>query len=155
MNTYFKKQVLRSPVILNGERIQWETVGGDNGVKMVDDVANKAIFDILEGLANRRRLGVTRISAEIYEDLKKNLQPSRASASPSSVGPPIRVFNQESVLPKASSVGDAKVVGAAKIVDTTPKFVAQAGDKRPTAFQPRTKKASEIAAAQNEPTKAK
>lgn len=143
---YFKKESLRNRIIHNGQPVQFEPVGNDIGVKVVDDTTDKATFDLLEGLANRRRMGVTRISAEIADSLKKNLQPSRASASPSSVGPPIRVFNQEAVLPKASSVGDAKVVGAAKVVDTTPKFIPQTGDKRPTAFQPRTKKASEIAA---------
>lgn len=157
---YFKKELLRNR-LHNSKRelILWESVGGDCGVKVVDPATDKDTFDFLEDLAAKRRMGVTRISKEIYEGLKKNPLPTRTSPLPS-VGQPIRVFDRESVLPKAKvSAGVQPAVNVAEseqpkapapIPAPTPSLSAK---NPPRAFQKRTAKASEVQSKTNpEPT---
>lgn len=169
MNTYFRKELLRNRVLdANKQPVQWEPIGNDAGVKVVDDVADKATFDLLEGLASKRRMGVTRISSAIMESLKKNPQPSRASLSASSVGQQIRVFNKEAVLPKhaqepvgappVGNVGETQSqrqltyeeVQALKLQQaqaSTPSLPPVPLTAKQRMFQPRTKKQSETKAA--------
>lgn len=106
-NAYFKKEILRNFIRIGSTIVQFESVGGETGVKVVE--TSDPVFAVLEGYADKRRMGVTRISAEIFESLKKNPIPERTSQPPS-VGQPIRAFNRESVLPKAKSLVVAQPV---------------------------------------------
>lgn len=86
---YFKKENARNPVFgANKQAIRFEQIGGDTGVIALDelkpeDAPNLAVLD---GLADKRVGGVVRISAEIYDSLKKNAastpSPQRSSSSP-------------------------------------------------------------------------
>lgn len=70
---YFKKESLRNPVFgLDKKAVQFEAVPGDTGVIALDESKDGDLIRVLTEHADGRRGGVVRISAEIYDNLKKN-----------------------------------------------------------------------------------
>lgn len=148
---YFKKESLRNRILhpVTKQPIQWENTGADTGVKVVDQDNDKETFKALEDIANKRRMGVTRISAETYDSLKKNPLQPRVSAQ-QSVGQPLRIFSHDETLIKPNhSAGGANraAADANKIVDNTPPAPPSGTPEtgRPRVFQPRKAKATAVA----------
>lgn len=96
---YFKKENLRSEVRdANNKLITFQPVFGSAGVTALDETTDATTIAALNGYADKRIGGVIRISAEIYESLKKNegstpsrrqsphLNQMRVSPSPESFG---------------------------------------------------------------------
>lgn len=73
MDKYFKKELARNKVRTpSGDVVQFEVLPGDTGVIKLDDSKDKEVLALLDSMADKRVGGVVRISAEIYESLKKN-----------------------------------------------------------------------------------
>src|SRR5580698_4544059 len=89
---YFKKENLRNPVYGPDKKaVQFEPVAGETGVIVLDEAKSADLIKLLQEHADKRRLGVVRVSAEIYDTLKKNAV-SHPSRKPS-------VLNQMRVAP--------------------------------------------------------
>lgn len=72
MARWFKKELLNHPISHNGGIVRFEPVGGNVGVLQLDEQRDAALIAELDGHADRRRLGIVRINADIAEALKKN-----------------------------------------------------------------------------------
>lgn len=69
---YFLKEIVQTPVIgPDGKPVEWERLAQSYGVIAVEDDTPTATW--LEECAQKRILGVRKISAEEYEDYKKKL----------------------------------------------------------------------------------
>lgn len=114
MPRYFRKSVLGTPFKISGTPIKWEPVAKDTGVRAFDDAHDAALISALDAAADRRTGGITRISAEIYESLKKN-RPLTTSPNPLGVLGEVRINNRDQSLvsPKVRSGPVAAVVVAA------------------------------------------
>lgn len=83
MSLYFKKENLRNPVFGPDKKaVQFQPIAGDAGVIMLDETKDAAVIAVLNGCADKRQLGVVRISGEIFDALKKN-EASAPSRQPS------------------------------------------------------------------------
>lgn len=122
MPKYFRKFVLATALKLKGKPILWEQVSQDTGVRAFnDDVeSDKEVIAFLEDQAHKRRGGVTVISGEIYESLKKN-RSSALSRSQPTVFEKLRVADREATLvrpkenPSVSSAAPAAAISAPEI----------------------------------------
>jgi len=104
---YFKKELARNKVrTSSGDVIQFEILPGDTGVIKLDDAADAALIAELGAMADKRISGVVRISAEIYESLKKN-EFSNPSPRSSSI---LRQLNQVRVQPRQDDPYRSKAV---------------------------------------------
>lgn len=76
---YFHKLAFNSPIRFKDSNIRFEPVGGNTGVKMLDDAVGEQAEELafLNQLADTKTRGVSRISEEIYNEKKNN----RASAT--------------------------------------------------------------------------
>ena len=97
---HFKKLLVSQPVKCLGALVSFEPVGGNVGVRQLDDVHEASLIAELDRLADHRRGGVVKISAEVYEGLKKNPLPPARLRNPTGVLSSLRVFNPESTVPK-------------------------------------------------------
>jgi hypothetical protein len=111
---YFKKENVRNLVYVDGKNpIGFENLPGDTGVRALDESKpeDQAVLKSLNDYADKRMGGVVRISAEIYESLKKNA--ASAPSQPASFLNKIRLspsptsFN-ERVAPAAAPAAVAK-----------------------------------------------
>lgn len=111
MPRYFRKSVLGTPFKVNGVPVKWESVARDTGVRSFDDAHDAALISALDAAADKRTGGITRISAEIYESLKKN-RPLTTSPNPLGVLGEVRINNRDQSLvsPKVRSGPVAAVV---------------------------------------------
>jgi hypothetical protein len=89
------------PIFFQGKPVQFEPVSKSRGVLQLDEAIHAPLIAELDRLADARRMGVVRISAEVRADLiqKKTLQKPRRDPR---LGQSIRAFSQ-----KASSTGSA------------------------------------------------
>ena len=144
---YFQKIVLSTQLKVGTNFIQWESVGNNTGVKVLDDanIVDVPIITALGEFADKQTRGVRRISAEIYEQKKNNPSPPSVQ-HPQIIGQNIRVLNKEALLPKAAAAASPVVVSevdpaaAAVVAPTTPEVVAPAK----STFKPKTAKQSEV-----------
>jgi hypothetical protein len=81
--TYWYKEILSSPVIVNGRAVQWEPLDGNRGVLVVETATHQALADGLKALAAARKGGVVEITEEQMVDKKKALpyNPLKLSAA--------------------------------------------------------------------------
>lgn len=98
MKFYFKKINTRNPVPFNGAAIRFQAVAGHDGVIELDDSNQADMIAELERLAGARKLGVVRISAEIFESLKKK------PPSPPSLNQPVGLRQQVRLAPEKPSL---------------------------------------------------
>lgn len=82
---YFKKESVRNPVFgADKKAIGFHVVASETGIIALDEAKDGDTIKALNEHADGRRGGVVRISAEVYEGLKKNeaLTPSPRRSSP-------------------------------------------------------------------------
>lgn len=114
---YYRKALVRNPVFVRGAPVPFEHLSGNVGVAAFDSEKDAALIAGLNELIAKARGGVSMISAEIYDDLKKKR--SLATSGPLSSGQPAyRVmpsaasFKPPSPLPKRAAA--APVAGGAE-----------------------------------------
>lgn len=67
---YFRKEIVTTPLFLkSGGRVPFEVVGGDTGILETEDAK---LIEVLDVAVKRRMGGVVSITAEEFEELKKN-----------------------------------------------------------------------------------
>lgn len=69
---YFSKALLTNQILAAGKVIPWEPLDDNQGVIMLDSVADAAVVKDLDTFVEKQSGGVLKISAQEYEDLKKN-----------------------------------------------------------------------------------
>lgn len=105
---YFKKENIRSEVWgANNKPIFFEPVAGQAGVRALDDTADAALIVELDDFSTKRVGGIVKISAEIYESLKKNEvsnpSPKRSFLNQMRVSPSHDSFNPKVAAPPAEA----------------------------------------------------
>lgn len=128
----FKKDFLQNIIHYNGQVLRFETVGPSTGVLRTED---DALIAFLNDLADHKRKGIRRLSAEQYEAIKKNTKRAKSSA-PSL--PQVRVFDHEKLLPKGLKDSSPAVQPVAR--PPAPVFTqpATAAPPKPPALPPPT-----------------
>lgn len=134
---HLKKELLTNSIKFNGKIIAFEAIGQNNGVIALDESQDAALIAELDRLADARKMGVVRISAEIYDSLKKKAR-SILSRPPQGVfGGKLRVFDNTKTLvqnkPSESFAATAAIEPAAPPIPEGPvhipppksKFVAR------------------------------
>jgi hypothetical protein len=129
----FAKDFLGNFVVIADQRLGWEPVGYDMGVRTFDDTRDAAIIAELDKLADERRKGVRRISAEVAAELKKNMPRAR---SKSVLDQPLRAYNPEKLLPKASSVSPSPSAAPVGNVPPAPVFTQSSEPTPPVVTAP-------------------
>lgn len=99
---YFKKHVLNNPVRFKGVTIGFMPTGNNEGIAILDDANDPELVAYLDESADKRRGGVVRISAEIYDGMQKKSTPSQPLPNRRGVLNKIRLHNPESVVPKSN-----------------------------------------------------
>lgn len=99
---HYKKAALNNRLVFKGATVGFIPVGNNEGVAILDDQLNPELVKFMEESADKRRGGVVRISAEVYDGIKKNPTPSPKSLSRRGVLSKIRLHNPESVVPKSN-----------------------------------------------------
>lgn len=119
---YFKKERVSHPIKINGQAIPWETAGRDTGVRQFDETNDKEIVAVLNGFADRRKMGVVRISPQIYDSLKKKPTKTIPAQLPPGFGPdgPVRAVDRESVLIKPRERVQPPRPAAPAVVEVSP-----------------------------------
>ena len=97
---YYKKLLVSQPVKCLGALVAFEPVGGNVGVRQLNESTESALIAELDNLADHRRGGVVKISDEAYEGLKKNPLPPARLRNPTGVLSSLRVYNPEATVPK-------------------------------------------------------
>src|SRR5262245_15605693 len=88
---YFKKLLATNmPFRVNGDAVAFELLERNTGVLKIDPNKQPDIVTALNEAADRRKLGIVRIDAATYEELKKK---QRAVVSEKNFGPPGRNKN--------------------------------------------------------------
>jgi hypothetical protein len=109
----FRKGLLTNPISFLGKKVLFEPIGGGNGVIKLDEQQDSALIAELDRLAEARRMGVTRISGEIYEALKKN-KPETPSRNRRPRLERLRILDREKLLPpktqKSSPAGTESAI---------------------------------------------
>lgn len=128
----FKKEHVSNAIRVDGQIIRWEMVGPNTGVRQFDETVDAPTIAVLNGFADRRKMGVVRISGQIYDALKKKLPVTKSPPLPGGFGPnaPVRVVDKEAVLlragkkspppPAAAAVTSPPVVEASPPPPNTP-----------------------------------
>ena len=109
---YFKKILASQPVKCLGSLVAFESVGGNVGVRKLDENTEAPLIAELDNLADHRLGGVVKISAEIFEGLKKNPLPPPVSRNRTGVLSSLRVFNPEATVPKLRPPSPKSAVAA-------------------------------------------
>ncbi len=89
---FFRKAFVNQPFLVKGARVPFEVVAGNVGVIALDPDADKDFVAGLEAAAREHRSGVTRITLDEYDELKKKKdspRPVRPSVEPLRVMPSI------------------------------------------------------------------
>lgn len=68
---YFRKALVSNPVFVNGAPVPFERLSGNVGVGAYDPEKDKLLIEGLTILMNTHKGGITLISRDVYEDLKK------------------------------------------------------------------------------------
>lgn len=124
---FYKKDRVSNAIRIDGKPILWEPVGRDTGVRQFNEVTDATVVKVLNDFADNRKMGVVRISPQIYESLKKKRATTSVKPLPRGfgpTGPTIRAMDRDSVLlrakakpvqplpPRAAGAGVAAVVEA-------------------------------------------
>lgn len=113
---HFRKELVSNPVMIGGNRVAFEVLSGNRGVIVLDEEKPEDV-EVIKGLkefAEKHKFGVVAVSAEEYENVKKNNPP--ATLSPRRKEQKLRVMQRS--LPKKSN--PTKAVPAAKPATTAP-----------------------------------
>lgn len=110
---YFRKERVSNAIKVNGQLILWEMVSRDTGVRQFNETKDAEVIAVLNGFADSRKMGVVRISPQIYDSQKKRRETKTTSKPlPKGFGQaesPIRVMDRESVLVKPKPAAPASV----------------------------------------------
>lgn len=117
----FKKIVIQQPIIILGKKVAFQPVGNNEGILALDDTQDAALIAELDKAADTRRGGVSRISAEIYDELLKK-KTDQAPQQPRSSGilQGIRVFKSPSLLREAGGPPKSAVESAGGVMPVSP-----------------------------------
>jgi len=113
MRAFLKEQINHPIKQANGNAVPWELSGRNQGVRNLDETKDAALIALLDKEADAKRNGIRRISAEMYDILKKNTN-SAKSPPPYEVMPPIRLHDPEKLTPQFRSPPSSVVVAPAK-----------------------------------------
>lgn len=117
---YFKKESIERQIFdKHNAPIQFENVAGGDGVVKVDE----SNVDLLAGLndyADKRIGGVVRISAEIYDALKKNSPPAMSQRPSPGANPLNRIRTHQNPDPFRSRPATSAVAAGSKPVIMPP-----------------------------------
>lgn len=112
MSRHFKKAVISQPFRFNGAVVPFEHVGNNTGVRNLDETHDAPLIAELDRTADARRGGIMRISAEIYESLKKNKVPWQPSVNRSKGLQPIRAYQEQTLSPQSNNLPKPAVESA-------------------------------------------
>lgn len=126
---FFKKNFFDKPIRFNGSFVQFQNVGGNVGVRQIDEASEPELVAELESAADARRGGIVRISPEIFESMQKKRVPLTPSPRPRGVLPPLRLHDPEAVTPKSNGPPKSAVESAGGVLPNRPE---------PTAAKPET-----------------
>ena len=112
MARFFKKELVSNPIRFNGEKVKWELVGGNTGIRQLDEEHDKALIAELDRLADARKMGVVRINADIAAELKKKAREMK-SPPPLADLQRVRIANRDLFPTKPKSVAPLLAAKAA------------------------------------------
>lgn len=129
---YFKKENLRVKYFPNGMAVNFQPVDQNTGVIQLDETNDALLIAGLDAAADRRIGGIVRISAEIFDSLKKKLTASKPSLPRLELGG-IRVSKNPTMFGRQNQKPKASVAAAA--VGESVKLAPIAGEIRTIATQ--------------------
>lgn len=115
---YFRKEIASTQFFVKGRAVDFELLDGNRGVGRFDPAKDAELIAGMNEAAAKHRGGIVKITAQEYEDLKKN-HPYSPSSSNSGRNAPLRVMPSP---PKPKGFGHqaAGVAGAAETASPPP-----------------------------------
>lgn len=116
VKVYFSKALLSNQIMVAGKCPAWEPLDGNQGVIMLDSVADAAMIAGLEEYVTRQSGGVLKSSSIEYEELKKN-HPWKPRGAKSWLDEPLKLAGRKGYRPAEPKPSIAKHANGA---DTPP-----------------------------------